>query len=108
MKLIKDYNYTIHYHPSKVNIVANVLNKKSLSCLAYLTVGILSLYGKMKELNVDLHMNELSVLLEHLRMQPTILDQVKSTQEVDHQLVNIMDEVISGVKTDFSLHKDVY
>lgn len=28
MKLIRDYNYVIHYHPSKPNVIANILNKK--------------------------------------------------------------------------------
>ena len=36
MEFLKDYQYTLHYHPDKANIVADALSRKSrgvLSCL---------------------------------------------------------------------------
>lgn len=51
-------------------------------------------------------LNELSVLIIHLQVQPTILNKVKSVQKVDPQLVKTMDKVRSGVGIRFSLYKD--
>ena len=39
IKLLKDYDYIIQYHPMKANIVVNALSRKSISSLATINVG---------------------------------------------------------------------
>ena len=34
MKYLDDYDFTLHYHPSKVNVVEDALNRKSQGILA--------------------------------------------------------------------------
>ena len=34
MKYLEDYDFTLHYHPGKENVVANALNWKSRGILA--------------------------------------------------------------------------
>ena len=34
MEYLEDYDFTLHYHPSKVNVVANALRRKSRGVLA--------------------------------------------------------------------------
>ena len=34
MKFLEDYELTLHYHPSKANVVADVLSRKSRGVLA--------------------------------------------------------------------------
>ena len=34
MKLLEDYNFTLHYHPGKANVVAYALSQKSRGALA--------------------------------------------------------------------------
>lgn len=106
MELIKDYDCTIHYHLRKANVVVDALSKKSSNSLACLIVGRTSFCEKLNEMNMDVHVNDLSVLLAHLRVHPTILDKVKSTQKADPQLMKIVDKVRSGAWTDSSLHDD--
>ena len=36
MELLKDYDYTIDYHPGKANVVADALSRKSTGSLAYM------------------------------------------------------------------------
>ena len=36
MKLLKDYDFTIDYHPGKANVVADALSRKSTDFLAYM------------------------------------------------------------------------
>ena len=33
-EFLEDYDFTLHYHPSKANVVANSLSRKSLEVLA--------------------------------------------------------------------------
>jgi hypothetical protein len=39
MELIKDYDYEINYHPSKANVVADALSRKSTVDLAALAIS---------------------------------------------------------------------
>ena len=34
MEYLQDYDFTLHYHPSKANVVADVLSRKSMGVLA--------------------------------------------------------------------------
>ena len=34
MEYLEDYEFTLHYHPGKANVVADVLNRKSWGVLA--------------------------------------------------------------------------
>ena len=34
MKFLEDYDFTLHYHPSKANVVADALSRKSRGVLA--------------------------------------------------------------------------
>ena len=34
IEYLKDYDFTLHYHPGKANIVADALNRKSREVLA--------------------------------------------------------------------------
>ena len=34
MEFLEDYDFTLHYHLSKANVVANALNRKSWGALA--------------------------------------------------------------------------
>ena len=39
LELIKDYDYEINYHPSKANVVADALSRKSIVELAALGIS---------------------------------------------------------------------
>ena len=34
MEFLEDYDFTLHYHPGKTNVVANALSRKSRGALA--------------------------------------------------------------------------
>ena len=62
MKLLKDYNCTIDYHPSKMNVVANGLSRKTTCSLAF--VHSLPLMIELRKMGVDLSMEYFGVLLD--------------------------------------------
>ena len=57
MKLLKDYDCTIDYHPGKANVEANALSRKSTSSLAYMRTIQLPLMVELRELGVELRMH---------------------------------------------------
>ena len=38
MEYMEDYDFELHYHPGKANVVVDVLSRKSLSTLASITI----------------------------------------------------------------------
>ena len=54
VELIKDYDCTIEYHPSKANVVADALSHKSTATLASIKTVQLPLVKELKELNAEL------------------------------------------------------
>ena len=57
MELLKDYDYTIHYHHGKANVVADALSRKSTGSLAYMQIIQLPLMVELRELGVELGMH---------------------------------------------------
>ena len=54
VELIKDYDYTIEYHPGKANVVAVALSRKPTANLASIKAVQLPLLLEFKELNAEL------------------------------------------------------
>ena len=51
MKFLEDYDFTLHYHPSKANVVADALSRKSrgvLASIAFREWWMLELVGQFK------------------------------------------------------------
>ncbi|WP_241751057.1 hypothetical protein, partial [Vibrio vulnificus] len=56
LELLKDYDCTIEYHPSKANVVTNALSGKSNSSVASLKVNILPHLLDLRSMNVQIDM----------------------------------------------------
>ena len=53
MELLNDYDYTILYHPSKANMVVDVLSRKLIGSLAHITPMERPLVREIHQLEVD-------------------------------------------------------
>ena len=55
LKLIKDYDCTIEYHPGKANVVADALSRRLESSLSHMRSGYLPLLVDLRALGVGPH-----------------------------------------------------
>ena len=60
MKLIKDYNRVIDYHPGKANVVADALSRKSIQAL--------------RALNAHLSVSDDGIVMVELIARPNMLN----------------------------------
>ena len=77
MELLKDYDYTILYHPGKANVVVNALSHKSMGSLAYIAEIRRPLIKEIHGLETNgakLEIKELGVLLAHLETRSILLN----------------------------------
>ena len=83
IELLKDYDYTIEYHPGKANVVADALSRKSYGSLAYMDSVRSPLFLELQALNVDMKVDSQGVLLTTLRVRPIMVERVKEAQVQD-------------------------
>ena len=102
MEFLKDYDFSIFYHPGKANVVADALRRKSAQ-MASLTVEK-RLMGEIEDLDVNLWFINNKVLLGSFRVQPELIQRIKDHQRDDPALTAIFNRLEN--KPDFSITND--
>ncbi|KAL5549797.1 hypothetical protein UlMin_005028 [Ulmus minor] len=99
LELVKDYDCEIIYHPGKANRVADALSRKS-------TVAVMSIQTMPKALQWEIQKLDLEIIqgqFSALTLQPTILDGIKGSQELDPAIVKLKELVLEKKKVEFSI-----
>ena len=106
MKFLEDYDFTLHYHPGKANVVADALSRKSRGALA----SKASREWRMLETvgQFGLQYNEQTQgTLGSLVATPSLLSRVIESQWQDAEIVSIKDRVQSGTGDEgWTVHVD--
>ena len=96
MEYLEDYNFTLHYHPGKVNVVADTLSRKSwgvLACVASWEWQMLKTVGQFRLQYSD----QAQGVLGSLVATPSLLSRVIESQGQDAEIPSIRDRVLSSM-----------
>ena len=96
MEFLEDYDFTLHYHLGKANVVADALTRKSRGALA----SIASREWRMLEIvgQFGLQYSEQAQgVMGSLVATPSLLSKVIESQGQDTEVVSIKDQVRSGM-----------
>ena len=101
-----DYDFTLHYHPSKANVVVDVLNRKSwgvLASIASLEWHMLEAVGQFR-----LHYKDQTQgVLRSLVAMPSLLSRVVESKGQDTEIVSTRDQVrLSTGRKGWAIHTD--
>ena len=80
MKLIKDYECVIHYHPERASAVADALSLKSAGILACIKCYWAELCAEMIVFGVEFEQQSSDVMLAHFRVTSLLLDRIQKLQ----------------------------
>jgi len=105
LKFLKDYDFQLSYYPSKANVVADALSKKSLHMPA-LMVKESELIEKFRDLSLVCELTPRSVKLGMLKLTSNILEEIKVGQKEDLELVDHVVLVKQGKGVDFKLDQN--
>jgi hypothetical protein len=103
LELIKDYDIEVHYHPGKAIVVADALSDKSYChCLEAKSYNE-TLCNEMRKLNLEMVPQG---SLNHIAIEPTIQDNIVSTQLHDKGVKIIKQELVRGEEKYKCFHLD--
>ena len=92
MKLIKDYDCVIDYHPGKANGVANALSRKTMQTL--------------RVLNAHFLLTDDGTIVTELIARPSLLNRVLEAQKKDEKISAIVSQIGNGKEIEFTVNED--
>ena len=89
MELIKDYDLEVHYHPGKVNVVADALSRKSYANEVQVASISSELCAELKQLNLGFVTNAVELVIE-----PTLELEIRKGQLQDKRSREITENIV--------------
>ena len=95
MEFLEDYDFTLHYHPGKANVVADALSQKSRGTLASIASREWRMLKTVGQFGLQYSVQAQGTLWS-LVATPSLLSKVIKSQGQDAEIVSIRDRVQSG------------
>nr|XP_009772714.1 PREDICTED: uncharacterized protein LOC104223062 [Nicotiana sylvestris] len=109
MELLKDYDYSILYHPGKANVVTDALSRKSMGSLAHIAPAKRLLAKDIQRLEdtcIRFSVENLEALLACAQAKSSLVEHIKAIQYEDERLCKYRDEVLAGKSKDMIVESD--
>ena len=106
MEFLEDYDFTLHYHPGKANVVTDALSRTSRGVLASIASWEWPMLEAMEQFGLQ-YSEQAQGMLGSLVATPSLLSRVIESQGQDAELVSIRDRVQSGTDDEgWTIHTD--
>jgi hypothetical protein len=91
LKLIKDYDLEVHYHPGKANVVADALSQKAQCNCITMDSKVATLCDKLCKLNMEVVSPG---TLDYISVEPTLQEQIIMAQ-IGDKGVQVIKEMLN-------------
>ena len=106
MEFLEDYDFTLHYHPGKANVVADALSRKSRGALASTTSQEWRMLKSVGQFGLQYN-EQAQGVMGSLVATPSLLSRVIESERQDTKVVSIRDRVRSGMGDEgWAIHTD--
>ncbi|XP_024178320.1 uncharacterized protein LOC112184284 [Rosa chinensis] len=94
MELIKDYDFTLEYHPGKANVVAVALSRKTRGIVASLMVQEWLMLDTVSEFDLKPTGEGQGIFLGSITLQPTLISRIIQSQTHDEFAQMVISDMI--------------
>ncbi|KAL0286257.1 UNVERIFIED_CONTAM: putative mitochondrial protein [Sesamum calycinum] len=105
IELLKDYDYTIDYHPGKANIVADALSRKTVDQLASMICYNMEYLTTLRAMDAHFTVGG-DMLLATMQVKQSLKDKIRDTQDKDPYLQKMKTKVQEGKNNQFIIQDD--
>ena len=105
MEFLEDYDYTLHYHPGKANMVVDALSQKSRGALASIASREWQMLKTIGQFGLQ-YSEHAQGTLGSLVATSSLLSRVIESQRQDAEIVSIRDRVQLGSSEGWIIHID--
>ena len=102
LELLKDYDFSLNYHPIKENVVADALVRKNLH-MSSMMVKVLELIEQFRDMSLVCEVTPHSVMFGKLKINNDFLNSIRKAQKLDVKLVDLMVGIDPSENGDFKL-----
>ena len=96
MEYLEDYNFTLQYHPSKENVVADALSRNSRGVLASVASWEWLMLENVGQFSLQ-YSEQTQGFLGSLVATPSLLSRMIESQEQDNEIMFIRDRIQAGM-----------
>ena len=96
MEYLDDYDFSLHYHPGKANVVADALSRKSQAMMSCLAVQQWKIWDAFKDFELHPDTDAFTTHLSNLVAQPNLITRVIEAQRNDLKCVAIHNSITQG------------
>ena len=96
MEFLEDYDFTLHYHPGKANVVADALSRKSRRALASIASREWRMLKTVGQFGLQYN-EQAQGVMGNLVATLSLLSKVIESQGQDTEVVSIRDRARSGM-----------
>ena len=96
MEFIEDYDFELHYHQGKANVVADALSRKSISDVACIAIQEWEMLGVIGEFDLLLSESVEAAALFSVVVQPTLVTRVLEALRGDLEVESLREKISNG------------
>ena len=105
MEFIKDYDFTLQYHPGKANVVADALSRKRAH-LSTVAVKGLELLDKFRDLSLNVDSSTGKLHCGMITVDNELMNEIRVLQETDEVIQEKKKLISIGKATEFKVGSD--